>query len=98
MLDVVSEEGGDVRPRLADDEVVHVEEFGDAGERGVALVGGVAGGFPVVEGDLWGDEPRDDGARFVLAEEAVRVVEAGGGGVGGEGGGPDEHVGCGDVV
>ena len=78
--------------------MVDVEEFGDAGEWGVAVVGGVGGGFPAVECDLRGQEPGDYGARFVFAEEAVGVVEAGVGGVGGEGGGPDEHVRRGDVV
>ncbi len=98
VLEVVAEEGRDVGAGLADDEVVDVEELGDAGERGVAVVGGVGGGLPAVEGDVRGDEPGDDGARFVFAEEAVRVVGLRAGGVGGEGGGPDEDVGRGDVV
>ena len=101
MLEVVAEEGGDVGPRLADDEVVDVEELGDAGEGAVAVVGAVAGRLPVVERHLRGNEPGDDGARLVLAEEAavLRVVEvATAGRVGGEGGGPDEHVGRREVV
>ena len=99
MLAVIPQEGRDVGSGLADDEVVDVEEFGDAGEGGVALVGGVGGGFPAAECyHLRGDEPGHYGARFVLAEEAVRVVEAGAGGVGSKRGGPDEHVGRCDVV
>ena len=98
MLEIASQEGRYVRPRLAHDEVVDVEEFGDAGKWRVAVVGGVGGGFPAVECYLRGEEPGDDGARFVFAEEAVGVVEGGAGSVGGEGGGPDEHVGRGDVI
>ena len=51
MLVVGAEEGGDVGAGLADDEVVDVEEFGDAGEGGVSVVvGGVGGCYRGVEG------------------------------------------------
>ena len=98
MLQVASQERCDVWPCLADDEVVDVEKFSDAGERGVALVGSVGGQFPAVECNLRGDEPGNYGTRLVFAEEAVGVVEVGAGSVGGEGGGPDKHVGRCDVV
>ena len=37
-LEIGIEEWGDVGSCLGDDEVVHVEEFGDAGKRGFAVV------------------------------------------------------------
>jgi len=105
VLEFGAEEGGDVGAGLADDEVVHVEEFGDAAEGGVALVGGVGCCLPGLEGEAGvfggggGVEPGDYAAGFVFAEEGVRGGGAGGGGcVGGDGGGPDEDVGRCEVV
>lgn len=37
MLQVRAQEGSNIGPRLRDDEVVDVEELGDAGERGITI-------------------------------------------------------------
>jgi len=70
--------------------VVDVEEFRDAGEGAIAV--GVVGLAPGAEGDFLGGCPGDDGAGFVFAFEDDGGVEGCGGGVGGEGGGPDELI------
>ena len=88
MVQVGAQEGGNVGTGLGDDEVVDVEELGDAGKGRVAL--GVGGLAPGAEGDFLGGGPRDDGPGFVFAFEDDGGVEGCVGGVGGEGGGPDE--------
>ena len=102
MLEVGAEEWGDVRARLGDDEVVHVEELGHAGQGRVALVEVVGGGDVVLrlksEGLGVRGGPGRDAAGLVFAEDGHGLVERVGGGVGGERGGPDEHVGGGEVV
>ena len=94
MLEVASKEGSDIWSCLANDEVIDVEELGDAGERRISLVGGVRGGFPIVERDLvlWGrqSEPGNYGAGFVFAKKGVGAIVGCRGDVGGEGRGPDE--------
>lgn len=72
MLEFGAEERGNVGPGLGDDEVVDVEELGDAGEGGIAV--GVACVAPGAEGDLVGVCPGDDGAGFVFAFEDDRGV------------------------
>lgn len=84
---VGAQEGRDVGPRLRHDEVVHVEELGDARERRVPVR--VAGLAPGPEGDALRRGPGHDGAGFVFALECYGRVEGCGGGVGGEGRGPD---------
>ena len=86
-------EGQERGAGVRDEEVVHVEELGQAGERRVALRGPAGGGVrPGAEGDFLRRGPGDDGACFVFAleEEGRRGGERAGGGVGGEGRGPDE--------
>lgn len=61
------EEGDEVGPGLADDEVVDVEELGDAAERGVTVVVGCV--CPVVEIGRVGGRPGDDVAVDVFAEK-----------------------------
>ena len=102
MLQVGAEEGGDVGARLGDDEVVHVEELGHAGKRGVPLVE-VRGGGDVVlglksQGLRVRGGPGGYAAGLVFAEDSHWVVERVGGCVGGKRGGPDEDVGSGEVV
>lgn len=70
--------------------MVDVEEFGDAGERGVTVVDVVGGLAPGVEGQFLGGSPGDDPAGFIFALEDYGGVKSFGGGVGGEGGGPNE--------
>lgn len=67
VLEFGAEERSDVWTGLGDDEVVDVEELGDAGEGGIAV--GVAGVAPGAEGDFLGVCPGDDGAGFVFAFE-----------------------------
>lgn len=67
VLEFCAQEWSDVWTGLGDDEVVDVEEFCDAGERGFAV--GVAGVTPGAEGDFLGGGPGDDGAGFVFAFE-----------------------------
>lgn len=88
-MHVALEEGDQVGAGLADDEVVHVEELGDAEEGGFLL--GVGGVGPVVEVDFVGGLPGDNVALGVFAEDLglTVAVEGGCGGVGGDGGGPD---------
>lgn len=88
-MQVGAEEGGEVGTRLGDDEVVHVEEFCDAVERGFTVCVG-RWVRPGAEGGFFGAGPGDDVAVFVFAEERDRAVEGGRGGVGGKGGGPDK--------
>lgn len=100
MVEVAPQERREVGAGLGDDEVVDVEELGDAVEgrlavvvaagRGVRVV--VVGVGPRAEGRFLGGGPGDDVAVFVLAEEHDGVGGGGGGGVGGDGGGPDELV------
>lgn len=71
------EEGDQVGAGLADDEVVHVEELGDAAQRGVAVV--VRGVRPVVEVGRVGGRPGHDVSVDVLAEEGRLAVAVEGG-------------------
>lgn len=80
-LEIGVEEWGDVRACLGDDEVVDVEELGDAGEGGFAVV--VGGLAPGAEGDFLCGCPGHDGAGFVFALQDYGGVEGGGGCVGG---------------
>lgn len=70
--------------------MVDVEEFRDAGEG--AIVFGVVGLAPGVEGNTLGGGPGNDGAGLVFAFEDDGGVGRCGGGVGGECGGPDELI------
>lgn len=65
-MHVALEEGDQVRARLADDEVVDVEELGDALEGRFSL--GVCGVGPVPEVDCVGRLPGNDVALGVLAQ------------------------------
>jgi len=73
MLQVGAQEGRDVGPGLGHDEVVYVEELGNAGKRRVTVR--VAGLAPGSERDTLRRGPGDDGARFVFASERCRRVE-----------------------
>ena len=90
VVQVGAQERGDVRSGLGDDEMVDVEELGDAGEGRVAL--GVVGLAPGVEGDFLRRRPWDDGTSFVFAFEDDGGIERCVGGVGGEGRGPYKLV------
>lgn len=87
VLQVGAQEGRDVGPRLRHDEVVHVEELGDAREWRVAVR--VAGLAPGAERDALRRGPGHDGVVFVFALQRYGRVERRRGGVGGEGRGPD---------
>jgi len=95
MLEVRAKERRDIRSGLGNNEMIHVEELCDAGEGAIAI--GVVGLAPGTEGDFLGGGPGDDGAGFVFAFEDYGEVEGCGGGVGGEGGRPDELGGGGRV-
>lgn len=92
VVQVGAQERREVGPRLRDDEVVDVEELGDAVERALAVVGGlrVLRVRPGAEGGFLRRRPGDDAAVFVFAEEDDGVGGGRGRGVGGDGGGPDE--------
>lgn len=81
VLEFGAEERGEVGTGLGDDEVVDVEELGDAGEWGITV--GVAGVAPGAESDFLGVGPGDDGAGFVFAFEDDGGVHCCRGGVGG---------------
>lgn len=61
------QEGDEVGARLADDEVVHIEKFGDALERRVPVR--VRGVCPVAEVGSVGSGPWHDGAMDVFGED-----------------------------
>ena len=65
MVQIAPEKWGDIGPCLTDDEMIDIEEFCDAGERGVTV--GVGGLAPGMECRVCGGGPGDDGAGFVLA-------------------------------
>lgn len=88
MLQVGAQEGSNVGPSLRDDEVVHVEELGDAGERGVTIR--VVGLTPGAKGDFLAGSPWDDCAGFIFTFEDHGRVERCGGSIGGESRGPDK--------
>lgn len=67
MLEFGAEEGSDVGARLRDDEVIDVEEFGDAGEWRLSV--GVAGVFPGAKSDVLSGGPGDDCTGFIFAFE-----------------------------
>jgi hypothetical protein len=90
VVQVGAEEGCQVRAGLGDDEVVYVEELGDAMEGGVAVgIGGRGWVGPGAEGGFFGAGPAGDGAVFVFAEEGDGTVKGGVGGIRCEGRGPD---------
>lgn len=65
------EERNEIRSRLADDEVVDVEELGYPSEWRVALIVGYV--CPMMEVDGVGRRPRDDVSVGILAEECSLV-------------------------
>ena len=81
---VALQKGDQVGARLADDEVVDIEELGDAQQGGLAVRVGHLG--PVARVDRVGRLPGDDVALRVLAQDPrlAVVVEGWGGGVGGD--------------
>lgn len=102
VLEVGSEEWREVGAGLGYDEMVHVEQFGDARQRGVSLVEVVSGGDVVLglESQRLSVRGRPGHylAGLVFAEDGHGLVESVRGGVGGERRGPDEDVGGGEVV
>lgn len=92
MLQVRAQERNKVWPSLGYKEMINVEEFGNAGERGLAIR--IAGLPPGTEGDFLTRGPGNDGAGLILALQNHGGIKRGGGCIGGEGRRPDElHVG-----
>ena len=77
MLQVSAQERDKVWPSLRYKEVIHVEEFGNAGERGFAIR--IASLPPGTEGDFLTRGPRNDGAGFILALQNYWRIKRGGG-------------------